>query len=252
VLRVCVPMPRIGFECGFRPSDAANAQRCRSRRLPDSAARNSWNGTRNVYPNVPRTTSPASSRMGTSSLVKWRYRWDLEMTGFLRFSSGFGEKQEKRAQWHSKSFEYPICRFSRQTGSNPQVFLAQENEKILIVCLSSSRRGLHIRQTFLVFGATYPVWWRPSSEPLVVRFPRTSSTAAWTNCQRSFLGPTSQLRLIGRLGVFLSLAFRLDHVCSAQQPASGPSVLALSALCQVPSSFNSTPGHPKFLARHWR
>jgi hypothetical protein len=78
------------------------------------------------------------------------------------------------------------------------------------------------------------------------RFSRSPSTAAWTDSQRSFLGPTSQLRLIGRLGVFLSLAFRLDHVCSAQRPASGLSFLGLSALCQVPSSFNSTPGHPKF------
>jgi len=70
----------------------------------------------------------------------------------------------------------------------------------------------------------------------VVQFPRTSSTAAWTNSQRSFLGPTSQIRLIGQLVVFLSLAFRLDHDCSAQRPASGLSFLALSACYQVLSS----------------
>jgi len=104
------------------------------------------------------------------------------------------------------------------------------------------------------FGAMHPVWWTPS-EPLVRRFPRflqTSSTTAWTDSQRYFLGPTFQLRLIGWLEVFLSLAFRLDHVCSAQQPVSGLSLLALLAHCQVLSSYNSTPGHPKFLARHWR
>ena len=84
------------------------------------------------------------------------------------------------------------------------------------------------------------------------RFPRLSSTAAWTGSQRSYLDLTSQLRLVGQLGVFLSLAFRLDHVCMAQQPASGLSFLALLARYQVPSSFNSTPGYPNFLARHWR
>ena len=76
--------------------------------------------------------------------------------------------------------------------------------------------------------------------------------AAWTDSPRSFLGPTYQLRLIGRLGVFLSQAFRLDHVCSAQQPASGLSFLALSVCDQVPSSFNLTPGYPNFLACRWR
>jgi len=75
--------------------------------------------------------------------------------------------------------------------------------------------------------------------------------AAWTDSPRSFLGPTSQLRLIGRLGVFLSLAFRLDHICSAQRLASGLSFLALSARYQLPSSFNSTPGYPNFLAHRW-
>ena len=64
--------------------------------------------------------------------------------------------------------------------------------------------------------------------------------AAWTNSPRSFLGPTFQLWLIGWLGDFLSLAFRLDHVCSAQRPASGLSFLALAARYQVPSSFNSS------------
>jgi len=81
-------------------------------------------------------------------------------------------------------------------------------------------------------------------------FPRSSSTAAWTDSQCSFLGPTSQLRLIGQLEVFLSLAFRLDHVCSVHRPASGLSFLALSARYQVPLSFNSTPSYPNFLARH--
>jgi len=83
------------------------------------------------------------------------------------------------------------------------------------------------------------------------RFLRLLSTAVWTDSQCSFLDPTSQLRLIGRLGVFLSLAFRLDHVSSAQRPASDLSFLALSARYQVPSSFNSPPGYPNFLTRRW-
>jgi len=81
------------------------------------------------------------------------------------------------------------------------------------------------------------------------RFSQLLSTAAWTGSQRSFFDPTSH---IGRLGVFLSQSFQLDHVCSAQQPASGLSFLALSARYQVPLSFNTTPGYPNFLAHHWR
>jgi len=103
------------------------------------------------------------------------------------------------------------------------------------------------------FGATHLVRWT-LSELLVRQFPRflqTSSTATWTDSHCSFLGPTFRLRLVGQLGVFRSLAFRLYHICSAQRPSSSRSFLALSALCQVPSSFNLTPGHPKFLARRW-
>ena len=124
-------------------------------------------------------------------------------------------------------------------------------KSLSFACLSSQHCGLHLRQTLPVFGATYPVRRTPSSEPLVGQFARflwSSSTAAWTDSQRSFLGPTSQLRLIVLLEVFLFLAFRLDHVCSAQRPASVLSLLALSARYQVSSSFNLTPGYPNFLA----
>jgi len=41
------------------------------------------------------------------------------MTGFWRFSSGFGEKEEKRAQRPLKSVEGLVRRLSGQTGSNP-------------------------------------------------------------------------------------------------------------------------------------
>jgi hypothetical protein len=74
--------------------------------------------------------------------------------------------------------------------------------------------------------------------------PFGSHTGALAGSQHSFAGPTIQTRLTGRLAVSLSLAFRLDHLRSAQRLAGGPSILALSAHCQVPSSFNSTPGHP--------
>ena len=86
----------------------------------------------------------------------------------------------------------------------------------------------------------------------VVRAVPADIVAAWTDSPRSFLGPTSQLWLIGQLGVFLSLAFQPDHIYSAQRLASGLSFLVLLARYQVPSSFNSTPGYPNFLARRWR
>jgi len=153
-------------------------------------------------------------------------------TGFWDFCP-VSVKNRKRAQRHSRPVE-------------------AQNEKPLIVCLPSSRRGLRLLRTLLVLRC-HASGAMDTTRPVgrAVRTVHADIVTAWTNSLRSFLGLTSQLRLIGRLEVFHALAFRLDHVCSVQRPASGRSFLALSALCQVPLSFNSAPGYPKFLARHW-
>jgi len=213
VLRVCVPMLRNGFECGFHPSDAA--------RLPDFAARNSWNGGTGGTQNdrilaifVRFSVKNSKNKLsGAQSPLK------VSVAGFL----------VEQAPTLSRSSCYP----AQGKRKNPRRFAGL-----------SSHRGLHLWRTLLVFGATHPVRWTPSSEPLVGRFARfsqLSSTAAVTDSQRSFLGLTSQLRLIGRLGVFLSLAFRLDHDCSA--PAGEWSFL--------PCPFGALPGPVELQLDPW-
>jgi len=105
------------------------------------------------------------------------------MTGFRRFSSGFSEKQEKRALRPSESVEGR--RLSGRTGSHPgsSFRISSPKPKILVICLPSSHRGLHLQWTLLVFSATHPVRWTPSSEPLVGRFAQFLRTS-------SLLGPT--------------------------------------------------------------
>jgi len=117
-----------------------------------------------------------------------------------------------------------------------------------LVCFSS----LHFALGAVAGGYMYKGARVPVARSLAISSIVSRSQSCSTRSQCSFLDPTSQLQLIGRLGVFLSLAFRLDHVCLAQRPASDLSFLALSARYQVPSSFNSTPGYPNFLARRWR
>jgi len=69
-----------------------------------SSAWNSWNGTRKVYSNVTRTTSPASSENECwflGELVAAR----TQKVSILAFSSSFGEKQENELSRTSKSIE---------------------------------------------------------------------------------------------------------------------------------------------------
>ena len=73
-------------------------------RIPGPATRSSWKGARNVYSNVSGTTSPASSENECWFLGEL-VAARTQKVSILAFSSSFGEKQENELSRTSKSIE---------------------------------------------------------------------------------------------------------------------------------------------------